>query len=45
MARSINSEPARVYRNSRNDARTRVSLPPQIPTIRKRGTRTLSKKM
>jgi len=39
----MNSEPNSVYRNRRKEARTRVTLPPQIPTIRNSGIRTLSK--
>ena len=43
-ASNMNNDPNSVYRNSKNDARIRVSLAPQIPTMRNSGTSTDSKK-
>ena len=40
---SINNDPNSVYRNSKKLARIRISLAPQIPTIRNNGTSTDSK--
>ena len=40
----MNNDPNSVYRNNKKLARIRVSLAPQIPTIKNKGTSTDSKK-
>ena len=42
-ANNINNEPNNVYRNSKNEARTRSALAPQIPIIKNSGISTDSK--
>ena len=43
-ANSMNNDPNSVYRKSKKLARIRVSVAPQIPTIKNNGTSTDSKK-
>ncbi len=43
IANNINNDPAKVYKNSKKAALILLALAPQIPTIKNKGIKTLSK--